>query len=199
MSTLRRATYHHGDLPSAVLNAAVELLNEQDAETLSVREIARRAGVSAMAPYRHFADRDAVLAAVAIRGFDDLRQTMSAADRSAAPDRALRAQLKAHLSFARQNPGLYRLMFSPFRTRANPDVLKASKATFEVILNRVTPDHPIDRLTSADQALGVWALVHGLATLILDEQLPEALYGGTDQLIGRVLAAMLDRTSPFSP
>ena len=107
-------SYHHGDLRRALVSSALEILSEHGVAGLSLRAVARRAKVSAMAPYRHFADKEALLAAVAEHGFRQLTIRFSAAA-TAAPDprAALDALGVAYVVFACDEPSLFKLMFGP--------------------------------------------------------------------------------------
>ncbi|KAB0246060.1 TetR/AcrR family transcriptional regulator, partial [Escherichia coli] len=111
MATSTRS-YHHGDLPTALVQAALELLEEGGATELSLRAAARRAGVSTAAPYRHFADRDALLSAVAAVGYRDLATQLEAANPSPETPDDLADIAIAYVNFALQRPGLFRAMFA---------------------------------------------------------------------------------------
>lgn len=168
-----RASYHHGDLRAALVAAGLAILEEGvDPSVLSLREAARRAGVSAMAPYRHFDDKDALLAALATVGFERLGAALRAADVGDDGRAALRAQGVAYVAFACAHPALFRLMFgarSPSKTGA---LLAAERATFDVLAGRVAGlMGAASAETVADEALAKWALVHGLAMLAVDGQL----------------------------
>src|SRR5262245_38330568 len=106
MSTSRRS-YHHGDLSCSVLQAAGEILEKQGLDALTMRALARRAKVSHNAPYRHFPDREALLAALAAEGFDRLAQAQEAAAGG-----GVRAMGEAYVRFALAHPQRFRLMFS---------------------------------------------------------------------------------------
>jgi AcrR family transcriptional regulator len=168
MSTSR--SYHHGNLRLALIEAALELLSEGGTEALSLRAVARRAGVSAMAPYRHFADKEALLAAVAAHGFDRLEATLSAADSGATDPRgALAAQGAAYVRFACDDPALFRLMFGAARPRNSPELGSAGDAAYAMLARRVASfclESERD-----DVALTCWSVVHGLASLLVDGQL----------------------------
>ncbi|SDA27239.1 TetR/AcrR family transcriptional regulator [Sphingomonas sp. NFR15] len=153
-------TYHHGDLRASLVSSALSLLEAGDAPP-SLREVARAAGVSAMAPYRHFADRAALLAAVADEGFAALRARLLAADDVADSRAALVAQGRAYVDFALSHPALFRLMFSREKVRGVPE----GETAYTVLANRVARIAP-DRAEVA--TLAAWGLVHGLATLLLD-------------------------------
>jgi AcrR family transcriptional regulator len=171
----RKSGYHHGDLREALLAAALAMLEEgADPTALSLREAARRAGVSAMAPYRHFADKDALLAAVATIGFERLAQALLDGEHGKSGRAALNAQGVAYVAFACSHPALFRLMFgsnAPVRTH---DLARASDASYKVLADRIAETEDaaaIDKDRIEDRALANWALVHGLAMLAVDGQL----------------------------
>lgn len=134
-------------------------------EEISLRAVARAAGVSAMAPYRHFRDKAALLEAVAMRGFDDLRRVLLAADAQADARAALVAQGQAYLAFARAQPALFRLMFAGHEGGPPP----VEDNAYGVMVRRVRELAPADL---AAATLACWSAVHGLATLALDGGLP---------------------------
>jgi AcrR family transcriptional regulator len=140
-------TYHHGDLRAAVLAAAGRMLEKEGAAGLSVRAAARRAGVSHAAPYRHFPDRDALLAALAQQGFRDLEKALE--------DRSGRELGEAYVAFALERPERFRLMFAG-RGPA-PDL----QARFAEAFGAIGP-------AAALAGAAAWSLVHGLALLMLD-------------------------------
>lgn len=105
--------YHHGDLRNALLAAAREILDEAGVSGLSLRAVARRAGVSQTAPYRHFKDKAALIAAIATDGFLVLKDTLEAASDEGQEGEGLHSLGRAYVNFARKNTGLYRLMFGP--------------------------------------------------------------------------------------
>ncbi len=170
-------------LRGVLIDRALDLLDAGDTE-LSLRGLARAAGVSAMAPYRHFADRAALMQAIAEAGFDRLRDRLAAADAGAdAPVAALVAQGLAYIAFAHQHPILFRLMFS--------DELPAERAgcgdiAYTVLADRVASLGPSDPEAAT---IAAWGLVHGLATLMLDGRLPPDPAGHTAAL--RLLAGTI--------
>lgn len=171
MSTLQRTSYHHGDLKAALLKAAAALLDEGGEAAVSLREVARRAGVTPTATYRHFEDKGAMLAALASQGFEAFARAMqSAADSSTEPFAEMGV---AYVRFAAGNPNMFRLMFGPAvadRSRS-PELLAAiakSMTVFEAGM-RTRSDVPGDDKVAA---LRSWALMHGLSMLILDGMLP---------------------------
>lgn len=157
--------YHHGGLRAALLAAALERLEDGGAASLSLRAIARDCGVSAMAPYRHFADKDALLDAVAGHGFGELARGLREADSTAEGAEALAAQGTAYVAFACRHPALFRLMFtSPCGT--------SDRSEAYAILERRAATLAGPEMSADDLTLAAWSLVHGLAGLILDRRVP---------------------------
>ena len=152
----------------AVLIEAALVLLEKDGTDLSLRSVARAAGVSAMAPYRHFADKAALLGAVADSGFADLRDRLRTADAGGkTPVAALIAQGMAYIDMALDRPALFRLMFADARL-ATPDA-DCSTAAYAVLAARVAAITGDDR---PHAAIAAWGIVHGLAMLSLAARLP---------------------------
>ncbi|MFJ4184067.1 TetR/AcrR family transcriptional regulator [Kitasatospora sp. NPDC089509] len=166
------STYHHGDLRAACVRAARELLEEDGSAALSLRAVARRAGVSATAPYRHFADRDALLSAVAAQGCRELGERLVAAHPAPRAPEDLAAVAAAYVRFAVERPALFRVMFAEPCDPANAERAAATEAMREyvaAIVHDVFPGSDCEAMGTA-----VWALVHGLAFLQLDGKLDAA-------------------------
>ncbi|WP_165795504.1 TetR/AcrR family transcriptional regulator [Methylobacterium frigidaeris] len=165
--------YHHGDLRRSLIAAARDLLRAGGVEAVTLREAARLAGVSHNAPYRHFASREALLAALATEGFRALRKALEEAGRRAEPPERLTALGRAYLRFADADRATFRLMFGGVVEDADhPDLAEASSATFGALRSVVT-----ERESPAGaerDALRAWALVHGLAHLVADRQIDAA-------------------------
>jgi AcrR family transcriptional regulator len=185
--------YHHGDLCRALLRSAEKLLGRVGPAALSLREIARAAGVSHNAPYRHFTDRDALLAALAAEGFRRLAAALAEAAAPAPPQGRLQAAGRAYLAFARANPALYLLMFGPgLRKTGHPDLQAAALSALEALRGAVADSGapPAGSDAARRGAVGAWALVHGLAHLVADGQLADDLVAdGGAALAETVLAA----------
>lgn len=173
----RRGAYHHGNLRPALISAGLELLEVGGVEALTLRAVARRAGVSHTAPYNHFADRQALLAAVATEGFEELGASIAAATADVtAPRERLRALARGYLEFPATHPELYRLMFgNEIRDRAaHPELVAADDAIAGAAREAtaaclaLSARRPV--ATEMASAAG-WALVHGLAALLIDEQI----------------------------
>lgn len=176
MST-ETARYHHGDLRAALLGAALDILAEHDVAGLTLREVARRAGVSPMAPYRHFQDKDALLAAVAEMGFRRLWQRLTDTPH-ADPIADLIAQGAAYVGFACEEPALYRMMFGPFLRRFEEhgglrEAMAAAKSALTRAVAAAVPEAA--EASRQDVALACWSLCHGLASLLVDGRLTGAV------------------------
>lgn len=173
------ARYHHGDLRRALLAAGARLLRAGGIEAVTLREAARSAGVSHNAPYRHFASREALLAAVSAEGFRDLRRRLEAADGGARADAV--ALGRVYLCFAAEERPHFLLMFGGAIDKADfPDLAEAAAEALAVLDRAVAGG--ADPAPSAAGTLRAWALVHGLAHLVAERQItPEtarAVLGG---------------------
>jgi AcrR family transcriptional regulator len=164
-----KATYHHGDLRAELVRAAMELLEERGESALSLRAVARRAGVSPAAPYRHYADREALVSAVAAVGYRELAERLAAAHPSPSTPEQLASVAIAYVQFALERPALFRIMFGEPCDRDNDERVAATAAVSQyvrAIVERSFPEADADALATA-----IWALVHGLAFLHLDGKL----------------------------
>ncbi len=168
-----RRGYHHGNLKDALLDAARDLVATQGPAGFTLAEASRRAGVSASAPYRHFKDRDALLAALAERGFALFAQDLEQAFDGGKPDAATAFGRvgDAYLAFARREPGLYGAMFAICR----PDGAKVPEAgrSFQVLVDAARQAAG-GIAVSDDRILAIWALAHGAATLAAAGHLTDA-------------------------
>src|ERR1700736_5220299 len=134
--------YHHGDLRATCLRAAMELLEDDGAAGLSVRAVARRAGVSPGAPYRHYADRDALVSAVAAEGYRELAGCLSAAHPSPSTPEDLAAVAVAYVQFALARPALFRVMFGEPCDRDSEERVAATAAISEYVRAIVRKSFP---------------------------------------------------------
>jgi AcrR family transcriptional regulator len=164
--------YHHGNLKEALVRAALELIAQKGPAGFTFAEAARWAGVSPAAPYRHFRDRDELLASVAQRGFEQFAAALARAwdDGRPHPFKAFERFGKAYLEFARTEPALYSAMFEagiPLET--NPELREAGERAFAVL--RTATERLVATLPSQNRppvlmmALHIWALSHGIASL----------------------------------
>ena len=171
--------YHHGDLKRALIDAALTLVAEEQDWNFSLREVARRAGVSHNAPYKHFADKRDLLAAVAAAGYDALRVRMEAvAFDVGPPEAAVVAIGVAYVRFGAENPAHYRLMFAPALATTEQGlpavVMEAAVAAKAALSSGILRGARagIFAASPANQAeldlavLSAWSTVHGLAMLI---------------------------------
>ncbi len=168
---IKKRPYHHGDLRDALIEAGMALLEQRHAEPLGLREVARAVGVSATAIYRHFPDKDALLRAIAERGFARMGEMQLAAAQGLSGDDAFAATGVAYVRFALRNPAVFRLMFSR-PSRRDLFGLGEDEASTPLRLLRenaaaVMPEDLPDEARRV-VALQAWALVHGLAVLLLD-------------------------------
>jgi AcrR family transcriptional regulator len=167
-----RRGYHHGNLREALINAALQLIAEKGPAGLTIAEAARLAHVSSAAPYRHFRDAEALLAAVAERGYERFAAALAKAWSDGGPDplRAFEAVGQAYLAFARREPALYTAMFETHIALSSfPTLLTAADRAFAILreaADRLAATLPkAKRPPSLMMALHVWALSHGIASL----------------------------------
>ncbi|MEM8810127.1 MAG: TetR/AcrR family transcriptional regulator [Cyanobacteria bacterium P01_G01_bin.38] len=173
-----KTSYHHGNLRQSLIDGAIALIGEAGFEQLSLRQVARRVGVSHNAPYRHFADREALLAAVSEEGFQALCSALEAAQHGISADSPQRLQAlgRAYVEFALANPAHYRVMFGQYRCDLSqyPDLAKASQQSFEVLVDTIAKGQSAGIFRAADpvdMARVAWSLVHGQSMLALDNKL----------------------------
>ena len=170
----KRTAYHHGDLRPTLLQASLELIDQAGIAALSLRAVARKAGVSHNAPYHHFKDRGSLLAALVEDAFAALAQEMANA-RAAAPE--ARARLEAcglaYIRFALKSPARFKLMFRPELTGrgAEAAVAQSSAAALDTLKDAIIEAQALGLAPAGDPKpliLTCWAAVHGLASLMLD-------------------------------
>jgi AcrR family transcriptional regulator len=185
-ATLKKASnYHHGALRDALIDAARGILESHGYDALSLRAAARRVGVSQAAPYNHFADKAALLAAIAAQGFNEFAAAMRREmDAAVDPQARLNATGIAYVAFATSNPGLFKLMFgsSAHQASGNPELDAARTSAYEVLRGAVHSVHVSDRRYALDESLESlrsWALVHGLATMINEGTIAPRIYGAS--------------------
>jgi AcrR family transcriptional regulator len=169
-----RKPYHHGDLREQLLRAGEEALAEMPMEAVSLREIARRAGVSHAAPKHHFASLSDLLGEIAARGFDRFVAHLAGAanqSREQAPEQRLIAMGRAYIAFAESNPAVYGLMFGKgihggMTENTGAAARRAWTQLEEAVAAMMGAEH------AKDGALLVWSFVHGLSMLMLEKRLP---------------------------
>jgi len=170
-----RESYHHGNLKEALLEAGLKALETGEPEALSLRMLAREAGATANAAYRHFADKDDLLNALAAEGFRRFAgQQQAAVAGLHRAEQRLRASGLAYIAFAQAQPGLYRLMFSRLDRAAGHDDLQThSKDALAVLLEAAAAQLalPAEDARVRVAAAACWSLVHGLSALAMGGQL----------------------------
>ncbi len=179
--------YHHGDLRSALLEHALRILREEGLESLTLRAVARAAGVSQTAPYRHFADRRSLMGAIAAQGFRDLHQAMGEAMSQGGGRAGFKGVAFAYVRFAQANPALYRVMFGPevANTADLPELATTSRSTLGFVQTALEHLQAAGVVKTGDAALmatALWGSLHGVVSLILDGQ-AETVTPDIDQLV----------------
>lgn len=201
----KKTTYHHGDLRQGLLEAALTLLKTKDAQSLSLREVARQAGVSHTAPYRHFVDKASLLEAVAEEGFVEFGHYLNeaVASANAEPMESLKATGEAYVRYALDHPTHFRVMFSHFPADLGPDsnLPTTAAGTFQILVDIIAKGQAEGLFKTGDPAelaVGRWALVHGLAMLLLDGMLtgpPNDKNGPCGDAMGLVNATLISSIS----
>jgi AcrR family transcriptional regulator len=171
--------YHHGNLKAALLEAAVKVLGKVGPHAFTLREVARRAAVSHNAPYRHFRDKDELLAAVAAEGFTRLGDTMlSAAAAAGTPLDAVLCNGRGYVQFAVEYPEHFSAMFDrPAEIDDDPAYAQAGRRAFHVLFDNIEAAQKSGQLPGGDPnplALAAWSMVHGVAKLAVAGRLPFA-------------------------
>ena len=155
-------SYHHGDLRNGLLEAARAILEEQDLSALTLRAVARRAGVSHAAPYRHFPNHEALLVELGLEGFGELRQFIVEAGKVGGPESERIANIgAAYMRFVAKRPAVARLMFGP--QLPHREKFPALTEAADSIGTEIGA-----ALSDPNLGLAVWAAVHGLAMLVLE-------------------------------
>ena len=189
---MAKPAYHHGNLRDALVEAAIELLEAEGIGTLSLRAVARRVGVSQTAPYRHFADKEALLAAVAAEGFRRKHRVQQEFIAAAPEGEKFKASGKGYVAFGRRNPALIKLMFGPAIEDWSryPELVEASQVNYGALQSAVADALPDNTDVSVGAvAAAAWSMVHGLTLLMVDGQLTAERAGlpDDDALVDQVL------------
>jgi AcrR family transcriptional regulator len=209
IKTGAKSRYHHGDLRAALVEATRQLVEEKGPDHFSVSQAARAAGVSTAAPYRHFRDKDELLAAVCLDGMQRHYAAMeeAVADLSERSLERVRRLGQVYVAFARSEPGVFRLVFG---SRHQPEALEEIKAEEEVdtfgfvvrevaIVLGLAPDDPEARR----RAFVLWTFVHGLSFLLIDDKvqyagIPVDVDAILDDVCTRVMTEPARRPGPAS-
>ncbi|MEU1225431.1 TetR/AcrR family transcriptional regulator [Streptomyces sp. NPDC005828] len=186
-----RSTYHHGDLRQAVLAAALDVIATEGPGALSLRDLARRAGVSHAAPAHHFKDRTGLLTAIAAQGYELLAETLG--DAPELSERGVR-----YVRFAVAHPAHFQVMFQPELLRADdPDLLAAKEHASAELRTGVAglPDVPDARTAG----IAAWSLAHGFATLLLTQNVTAAIGDRDPEEYFRSLTGLVFKNQLPSP
>lgn len=192
-------SYHHGDLRGALIDAATRLIRTKGAAHVSLRAIAREAGVSHAAPYHHFEDREALLAEVATAGFEGLGAALREGARaSSGSDSLSRLQGAgvAYVRFAVENPAVYRLMFGGLLSdrKRHPRLEAATNAAFETLLELLYADGGTPTSAPVNPvALATWSTVHGLGSLMIEGLLTQETEAMPMEELTRAVTTVLGR------
>ena len=177
MPVTKRSAYHHGDLRATLLRVGLELVAERGINGFTLREVARRAGVSHAAPYHHFADRGALVRAIVAESYGALAAALEDAASEGADDPLARIQAmgEGYVAFALANPDRYRLMFRTELAGEGSDaddVDRAGAEAFGALVGAVEAAHRAGGLADdadvSSTAAACWATVHGVASLLID-------------------------------
>ena len=169
-------SYHHGDLKNALIKAGVKILAKEGVNGLSLRKVAKQVGVSHAAPYSHFADKQALIAAISTEGFKQLlKQIASVREAHQDPSALLLETARAYIQFAVNEPDRFKLMFSSVieKEKEYPEFVAASQENFQQLVSVVEACQQADLLKPGPSdlmAISVWSSVHGMIMLILEGQ-----------------------------
>ena len=198
MTKKPRATYHHGDLATALLDAAETLVANKGVAGFSLREAARVVGVDPAACYRHFRDREAIIQALATRGFTKLAHAFAAvveANRRRKPVEVVRALGHAYVRFAIESPSVFRCMFGPNGFDARDPALRGDYGVggYEQVQRAIAAWFEADGITVEldDATIALWSTVHGFASMVLDGALRFNQSAVRDRTVDNLLTTLV--------
>jgi len=177
-----RKNYHHGDLKNALIKVGIQILSKEGLGGLSLRRVAKKAGVSHTAPYAHFADKQALIAAISTEGYHQLYKQLTAAVETnhVNPQNMLVEVGWAYVQFALKDPELFKVMFSGVieQEKDYPDFREISQKNFQLLLGIIKTyqesgllaPEPVDLV-----AVRLWSVVHGFIMLLLEGQISHTL------------------------
>ena len=175
----KKKTYHHGDLKNALIKAGVEILAKDGVSGLSLRKVAMKAGVSHAAPYAHFADKQALIAAISTEGFRQLYERVSGVAETyhSQPEKQLVEAAWGYVQFAMDDPDRFKVMFSGVleKEKEYPDFVAESQRNFQLVKMIVEANQASGKLRGGDSALvalSAWGIIHGFIMLLLEGQIP---------------------------
>ncbi len=189
MSEAKRS-YHHGDLRNALIEVTFALVEEKGSNGFSVSEAARRAGVSVAAPYRHFADREALIRAASASGFDALHLALVAASEIIDDSDELAEELAVrYVQFAQASPSRFRLMFSSGIDKSTSPELLAAVMRPRRVLEEAVQGLPALSISTDEGATALWSIAHGVATLTIEGLLSDTTT--PEQTVGLLVRSWL--------
>jgi len=182
MAMTRKNQYHHGDLKNALIQAGIEILSREGVNALSLRKVARKAGVSHAAPYAHFADKQALVAAISTEGYKEIYEKVyDAVQRhQGEPLRQLVEAAWAYVEFALTDPDHFKITLSGVveKEKDYPAFVEIAQKSFNLVVELVAAGQRAGILREGPPdlvAVSVWGLVHGFALLVLEDQISHTL------------------------
>jgi len=190
-----RAGYHHGNLKETLLDAAEALIAERGPAGITLSEMARMAGVSNAAIYRHYADLGALIGAVAQRGFQEFSTRLRMASAAAGPGvSGFKSMGDAYLAFARSRPGAYAAMFSSPLQHTGTEVAQAGEVAFNTLLTGLAEALSAQGISGGaafSLAIKIWSLAHGIATLTASGRLSPAIGATPESMLREGVQALM--------
>ena len=178
----KKKTYHHGDLKNALIKAGVEILAKDGVSGLSLRKVALKAGVSHAAPYAHFVDKQALIAAISTEGFRQLYERMSevAEKYKSRPEKQLVEAAWSYVQFAMDDPDRFKVMFSGVleKEKEYAEFVVESQRNFQLVKMIIEANQASGALRGGDSelvALSAWGIIHGFVMLLLEGQIPHTV------------------------
>lgn len=178
----KKKAYHHGDLKNALIKAGVEILAKDGVSGLSLRKVAMKAGVSHAAPYAHFEDKQALIAAISTEGFRQLyeRVNVVAEEYKSQPSNQLIEVAWAYVQFAMDDPDRFKVMFSGVleKEKEYPEFVAESQRNFQLVKKIVEANQASGMLRGGSSdlaALSAWGIIHGFAMLMLEGQISHTI------------------------
>ena len=194
--------YHHGDLKNALIKAGVRILAKEGVSGLSLRKVAKQAGVSHAAPYSHFADKQALIAAISTEGFKQLyKQITSVREAHQDPSALLLETARAYIQFAMNEPDRFKLMFSSVieKEKDYPEFVEISYENFRQLVSVVETCQQAGLLKSGPSdlmAVSVWSSVHGMIMLIIEGQVSRTVLNkhDIDEILKNTLNLLIQKS-----
>jgi len=178
----KKKNYHHGDLKNALIKAGVEILAKDGVSGLSLRKVALKVGVSHTAPYSHFVDKQALIAAISTEGFRQLYKRVSTVidEYQTRPSTQLVEVAWTYVQFAMDDPDRFKVMFSGVleKEKEYPEFVAESQRSFQLVKMIVEANQTSGKLRSGSSdlaALSAWGIIHGFVMLLLEGQIPHAI------------------------